>query len=310
MIVAASVIAQRIIASVALALALLVGLWLSGKFVRESAARVQSIRATERSATDARADVAEQRAALEAPAATYERALEDAAKELELPAPTLAEVSAPHLYALELDTPTVLGVGKSWSSPHLRITAVTEKVTYQQHGASVSANHTIARIENISSTPLAYAARVSSAERGRCEVRGSRMHNATALRPNERADVVVCAGNGAIRVDRVEVLELGELGHRFVSRLPPRALGADEVTASAHRPNPHVEACTGLDASALVQMLRDGAAAWADIVDFYARHDCRRYAFVPGYRRATAALPSLPVTAPPAGVEAVAGPPP
>jgi hypothetical protein len=293
------VVAHRIIASVVLALVVVVGLWLSGKFVRESAARVQEIRATERSATAARADVAEQRAALEAPGATYERMLEDAAKELELPVPPLAEVLAPHAYALELDTATVLGTGKSWSSPHLRVTAVSEKVMYQQHGASVSANHAIARIENISTTPVAYSVRVTSAERGRCEVRGSRMHNATALRPGERADVVVCAGGGAIRLDRVEVLELGELGHRFVSRVPPRALGADEVTANAHRPMPAVEACTGIDAASIVQMMRDGAAAWADVVDFYARHDCRRYAFVPGYRRATAALPSLPVT--PAG---------
>jgi len=297
----APVIAQRIFASIALTVAVLVGLWLSGKFVRESAARVQETRATERTATVARADVAQQRAALEAPAATFERALEDAAKELELPVPTLAEVSAPHVYALELDIPTVLGTGKSWSSPHLRITAVSEKVTYQQHGASVSASHAIARIENISTTPVAYAARVTSAERGRCEVRGSRMHNATALRPGERADVVVCAGGGSIRLDRVEVLELGELGHRFVSRLPPRALGADEVTANAHRPMPQVEACAGVEAGSIVQMLRDGAAVWADVVDFYARHDCRRYAFVPGYRRASAALPSLP---------AMAGPPP
>lgn len=293
--IAGLVIAQRIIASVALTVAVLVGLWLSGKFVRESAARVQEIRATERSVTVARADVAEQRAALEAPAATFERALEDAAKELDLPVPTLAELSAPNVYALELDTATVLGTGKSWSSPHLRITAVSEKVTYQQHGASVSASHAIARIENISTTPVAYAVRVTSAERGRCEVRGSRMHNATALRPGERADVVVCAGGGSVRLDRVEVLELGELGHRFVSRVPPRALGADEVTANAHRPMPAVEACAGVDASSLVQMMRDGASAWADIVDFYARHDCRRYAFVPGYRRASTPLPSLPV---------------
>ncbi len=291
-------IAQRILASVGLALALLVGVWLSGKFVRESAARVAGIRATERTAAVARAEVAEQRAALEAPAASFERAIEDAAKELQLPVPTLAELGAPHAYALELDTPTVLGTGKSWSSPHLRITAVTEKVMYQQHGASVSASHAIARIENVSTTPVAYSVRVTSAERGRCEVRGSRMHNATALRPAERADVVVCAGGGPIRLDRVEVLELGELGHRFVSRVPPRALGADEVTANAHRPMPHVEACSGLDASALVQMMREGQAAWADIVDFYARHDCRRYAFVPGYRRATAPLQTLPVTGP------------
>lgn len=289
------VLAQRVGVSIALVLAAVIGVWFSGKFVRESAARVVEIRSHEQSATTTRAQVAEQRAELEGGSASFERSLADSAAEFGLAAPTIESLSAPNAYALELDTPTVLAGGRSWSSSHLRVTAVVEKVMYKQHGASVSASHSIARIENISATPVAYSVRVTSAERGRCEVRGSRMHNALALRAGETADVVVCAGGGSIRLDRVEVLELGEYGHRLVSQLPARALGADEVTANAHRPLPHVETCAALDAASLVQMVRDGAATWADIIDFYARHDCRRFAFVPGYRRATAPLPELPI---------------
>lgn len=292
-----AVLVQRISLAAALVLALVVGVWFSGKFVRESAARVREIRVGERSATVARAEVAEHRAVLEAADATYERHLESAAAQFGIPAPTMATMLAVNPYAIELDAPTVLAPGRNWTSGHLRITAVNEKVMYQQHGASVSATHVIARIENIAAVPIAYLARVTSAERGRCEVRGSRMHNALALRPGESADVVICAGGGSIRVDRVEVLELGEFGHRLVSQLPPRALGYDEVTANAHRPLPAVETCSALDAASLVQLQREGAATWADVVDFYARHDCRRFAFVPGYRRATTPLASLPVVA-------------
>ncbi len=281
---------------------MLLGVWFSGKFVRESAVRVQEIRATERTATVARSEVADQRAALEGPETTFEQMVQDNAIELGVPPPTVAALAEPNVYALELDAPTVLAPGRSWKSPHLSITAVVEKVMYQQHGASVSSSHTIARIENVSSTPVAYLARLSSAERGRCEVRGSRMHNAIALRAGEIADVVVCAGGGAIRLDRVEVLELGEYGHRLVSQLPPRALGADEVTANAHRPVPPVVRCSSTDVATTVQLLREAAASWADVVDFYARHDCRRFAFVQGYRRATSTLTSLPVV--------TAGPPP
>ena len=32
-------------------------------------------------------------------------------------------------------------------------------------------------------------------------------------------------------------------------------------------------------------LLRDGVATWADLVDYYARHDCHVDAFVPGYHR-------------------------
>jgi hypothetical protein len=312
------VLIQRVIAAVALAGLAAAAFWLSGKYARDSAARVSDIRASGRSAAEARTEVAAQRAALEAPEATYERSIRDTAAEVGLPVPAVAELAAVYPHFVELDEMVVLPAGRSWSSPHLRITAVIEKVRFQQQGAAVSANHAIARIENVSSTPVAYRVALSSADRGRCDVRGSRMHNATALRPRETADVVVCAGVGSIRIDAVEVVELGELGHRLVSRVPPAALGADPITAAAHRPEPEVQACDDLDVALFAAALRAGELRWVDLVDFFARHDCRRFAFGAGYTRATAVLSTLPAgpvrqgaptgPAPPLPADAAGGP--
>lgn len=288
------VLVQRVIAALALAALTAAAFWLSGKYVRDSSARVSDMRGAGRSATEARTDVAAQRAALEAPEATYERAIRDAATEFGLPVPPLAELARVYPHAIELDEPVVLSTGRSWSSPHLKITAVIEKVKFQQQGAAVSANHAIARLQNVSPTPIAYRVVATSADRGRCDVRGSRMHNATALRSGESADLVVCAGVGSIRIDAVEVMELGEFGHRLVSRVPPAAFGADPITAGAHRPEPEVAPCEDLDIAAMVDARRDGQVKWADLVDYFARHDCRRFAFGAGYTRPTAVLGHLP----------------
>ncbi len=290
-----SLVTQRALAIVALAVALVLGMWCSGRLARQSSARVQEIRAEERDVDQARADAAARRAELTSVDAVFERALAEDATRFGLPTPGLAAFREPHRHAVELQDAIVLQPGKSWSSPHLSITANVEKVTYQQHGATVSANHSLVRIVNVAKVPVAYLVRLASEDRGRCEVRGARAHNANALRPDELAEIVVCAGSGAVRIEHVEVLELDELGQRYISQLPPDALGQDEVTAASHQPFERVEPCRSLDAAVLSGWIRDGTTSWADVVDYFSRHDCHRYAFVRAYRRATTALPGLPV---------------
>jgi hypothetical protein len=129
-------------------------------------------------------------------------------------------------------------------------------------------------------------------------VRGAREHNAVALRPGESAEIVVCAGRTDVRIERLEVLEVTDLGYHYLSQLSPLALGHDATTAAAHRPVVAVAACADLDVRTLAAYLQAGTATWADVVDFYSRHDCHRLPFFPGYRRAEQALPTLPVSPP------------
>ncbi|MBP7285816.1 MAG: hypothetical protein KBB21_04335 [Nannocystaceae bacterium] len=275
---------QRVLAAIGLVGVVLVGVWLSNKFPRESSARTRVIRSGERDVATVRASVAEQRAELEQGEGQRLQHLESLAQAWRVPM-SAAHMAAPLVHAIELEDAIVLAPGKQWSSAHLRVTAVVERVTYRQHGVSVAANHTIARIENIGTQPVAYLVRASSAERGRCEVHGSRMHNAIALRPREAADVVLCAGSGSVRLEHVEVLEIDEFQQRLLSQLSPRALGSDDMTALAHQPFEAVESCGALAAPSLAGLIHDGTATWADLVDYYARHDCHVDAFVPGYHR-------------------------
>ena len=283
------------------------GVWLSGKLARDSSARVTDVRGHERDLETARADARAQGDALVPDDAEFARAIVEDSERFGLAPIDLALLRAPHTYVDEVDEMVVLPPGRSWRSKHLAIEAVVDKVTYRQRGATVAANHTIALVENIGERPVAYFLRLASAERGRCEVRGSRMHNAQALRPGDVAEIVVCAGGGAIRIEDVQVLEVSELGHRYLSQVPPSAMNADDVTDAAHRPldpssgepgsGKEIERCR-LDPGVSAGPIQTGAATWADVADFFARHDCHRFAFPAGYRRATAPIPRLPAADP------------
>jgi hypothetical protein len=288
----------RAIAGAVLVAALVAGVWLSGKFARDSSARVADLRGHERDLDTARADGLAQSDALLVDDKEYAQAIVEDSERFGLVPIDLALLRAPHAFFDEIDETVELAPGRDWKSKHLAIEAVVDKVTYRQRGASVAANHSIARVTNIADKPVAYFLRLASVERGRCEVRGARMHNAQALRPGEVAEIVVCAGGGAIRIEDAQVLEVSELGHRYLSQVPPSAMDADEVTDGAHHPLEALERCR-LDPGASAGPIQTGTAGWADVADFFARHDCHRFVFPSGYRRATAPIPRLPADSPP-----------
>lgn len=291
-----AVTSLRLIAAAVLALTLAAGVMLSTKARRDAEQRLADLRAgVERG----RQAVAEQPEAPSRPLdpQRFEQAMTQDLERFGLPPITVQELAQPNAYFDELPEPITLAPGRTWSSPHLRVKVRLDEVAYVQRGASVSSVHAVARVENVSSRPIAYALRMRGAA-GTCEVRGAREHNAVALRPGEAADIVVCAGRDRVRLERAEVLEVTELGYCYLSQLSPLALGHDATTAAAHEPQVVVAACSDLDAKTLAAYLRAGTARWADVVDFYSRHDCHRLQFFPGYRRAEQPLPGLPVSPP------------
>jgi hypothetical protein len=72
-------------------------------------------------------------------------------------------------------------------------------------------------------------------------------------------------------------------------------MNADDVTDAAHRPLESLERCR-LDPGVSAGPILSGTAGWADVADFFARHDCHRFVFPSGYRRATAPIPRLPAS--------------
>ncbi len=289
-------IGVRIATGTAVAAVLGAGVYLSGKIERDSRSRVSDYAAAAPSEAKAEpaggGSEAGQRAfALRA----FDDGVRADAASFGLADPDVVSgVHAAQDHALELEAPIVLSPGRAWTSAHLEIEAVLDKVKYQKLGATVSARHLLAVVRNISKVPVAYQVWLSSKERGRCEVHGARQHNAMALMPGEEAEIVVCAGGGKLQVDRVEVLEISKMGHRYLSRVPPRAVGVDSLSAHAHIPPAGIDACETVDSVGISRALRDGVIQWVDVVDFYSRHSCDRFRYAEAYRYQVGPRETLP----------------
>lgn len=297
MVIAVTSTSLRILAAVVLALTLLAGVFLSGKARRDMEQRIADLRAGVERVEEEAADDPPPPPSLEHDPRQFEMRLGEDIELFGIEPISVKDLAQPNAFFDELAEPVVLAPGRSWSSKHVEIRVRLDKVSYMQRGATVSSVHAIARAENISEVPIAYRL-VMTGEKGKCKVRGSREHNAVTLMPGEAAEIVVCAGRDRVRVERLEVLEVTTLGHHYLSQVSPLALGHDPTTAAAHEPLVSVAACVDLDAKTLGAYLQAGTASWADVVDFYSRHNCHRLQFFPGYRRAQEALAQLPVTAP------------
>ncbi|MCA9653240.1 MAG: hypothetical protein H6712_31600 [Myxococcales bacterium] len=289
----------RIFAAVVLALTLLTGFYLSGKARRDTEQRVADLQAgVDRGEQAVESEAKALPRSLELDPTQFEARMKEDLARFELPPMSLVDLAAPNAYFEEVAEPFTLAPGKAWSSAHVRIKVRLDKVNYMQRGARISSVHVIARVENISDVPIAYRL-VLSGEAGNCEVRGAREHNAVSLAPGEEAEIVVCAGRDRVIVESLEVLEVTMLGHYYLGQVSPTAFGQDAISAASHRPQGPVSMCSDLDTKAHAAYLQAGTASWADMADFYSRHDCHRLHFFPGYHRAEEPLAALPV-APPA----------
>ncbi len=285
----------RILAGVVLAITLLAGVYLSGKARRDTEQRVADLQAGVARTDDASVAGEEQPLVpLEHNPVEFEAKLAEDIEQFGLKLISVEELAKPNAHFVELEKPVTVAPGRRWASQHLAVEVRLDKVNYMQRGARVSSVHVIARAQNISMLPIAYRLTLRG-ETGKCEVRGAREHNAVTLRPAEAADIVVCAGRGKVRIESVEVLEITDLGHHYLSQVSPLALGKDPTTAAAHKPLVSVASCANLDVSALVAYIEVGSATWADVVDFYSRHNCHRLQFFPEYERSVEPLASLPV---------------
>ena len=212
---------------------------------------------------------------------------------------SIEDLKQPNRFEHLVQKGQVLKVGKSFKSNILTVKVGVQKVAYNSGGATVRAAHTVATIKNVSDTAVAYYAKLSSASRGTCEVRGTRMHNVMALLPGESAEVTICAGKTSAQLEDLRAMSLTPLGYYYVSKLPPAAVGHDIATAHSHRPPKGVDACSRVPAVRIASALRADFREWEDVVDFYSRHNCDRIDYVMGYERSENPLAELPAVGDP-----------
>jgi hypothetical protein len=143
-------------------------------------------------------------------------------------------------------------------------------------------------IENPSATDVAYRVLTRPRPDAGCARGDGQPYNAhvVAARAREIRDECTYRSGMALEISVVESIDLAPLQAFYLSKVPPRALGAEPRLAAAHEPE--LPRGTTVCNVAMPQILRaaieDGTIQWRDLVDFYARHRCDSYRFPQRYR--------------------------
>jgi hypothetical protein len=223
----------------------------------------------------------------------YKASVEDAAKRWKLSPPTLGRLAEPLKYAAELQHPKQMKVEKdALDTPHLRLaTHVIKEWAQTETGQRFRYEHSVLTITNKSDDHVAYRVVTEVEHPEKCASKGAIGHNAVALAPHETVERTECLWRpkSSITVKSVEVLELPlEMSYYFVSRLVPTQILLDERTAAGHEFSPGgkpIKPCAFVPWREIQVASKEHGTSWADVIDFYARHDCDEYSFWTGYQR-------------------------
>jgi hypothetical protein len=220
----------------------------------------------------------------------YRAILDEDAKRLELPAPTVDQMAAPLTHTVEVATPHVLKAGESFETEHLRFsTQVMKAWAKGGSGQGFRYEHLVLAVTNRSGEPLAYRVDTAVDAPEKCRSQGALAHNAIALAPGEKVERTECLWHAGmtLKIMRAETLIVPKLGYYYISRLDPSQIGLDTRTAGGHLIPGNLSTCKFVP----WRDIESGGASWADVMDFYARHNCDEYTFYKGYRIRTAVGP-------------------
>lgn len=110
--------------------------------------------------------------------------------------------------------------------------------------------------------------------------------NVVAARGREIRDECTYRAGMALEISVVESIDLAPLQAYYLSKVPPRALGAEPRLSQGHLPElPRGETVCNVSMPQLVRSaMQEGTIEWRDLVDFYARHRCESYRFPLQYK--------------------------
>ncbi len=224
----------------------------------------------------------------------YQAVLDQDAKKLNLPVPTVAAMAAPLAYFDELPEPRSLKVEKdAVETPHLRIASrVSKEWSMTGDAQRMRVEHILLSITNKTDRPLAYRVDTWMPDSAHCKSKGTLAQNALALKPGETVQRTEClwSKGSTLEIRAVQTMELSDLGYYYVSRLIPTQALLDERYSAGHSPPDKLKPCVFVPWRE-IRTASEGknGVRWSDVIDFYGRHNCDEYSFYAAYRRWTAA---------------------
>ncbi|MEO6952445.1 MAG: hypothetical protein ABI321_11575 [Polyangia bacterium] len=231
----------------------------------------------------------------------YHGTIENDAKAYKLPVPTLESLQQPLPYFEELSAPKKMKAARDQlDTAHLHLaTRAKKEWSVTDSAQRMRVEQVMLTITNKSEHPIAYRVETHVDDAGRCRSKGVLVQNAIALLPGESVERSECLyfKGSSLEIRAIEVLELPGLGYFYTSRLQPNQVLLDDRTSAGHEPPLKMKTCQIVP----WREIRSASEApngvrWADVMDFYARHNCDEYSFFSTYRRWTqpASLPARP----------------
>jgi hypothetical protein len=220
----------------------------------------------------------------------YRAILEEDSKHFGIPPVTADVLAAPLLRTDEVSSTRTLKPGETLETPHLKLqTQVIKEWAKGGSGQGFRFEHLVLSIVNKSGGPLAYRVETAVDQPEKCRSQGAISHNAIALAAGEKVERTECLYHPGmtLKVNAAETIALPPIGYFYVSRMDPSQIGLEGRTSAGHAPPHSLPVCKFVP----WRDIELGGASWADVIDFYARHNCDEYTFYRQYRFRTAVGP-------------------
>jgi hypothetical protein len=152
----------------------------------------------------------------------------------------------------------------------------------------VSGDTLVMKIDNLLPTDAAYRVATSSSLGKGCNSAAVLPFDAMVIpkgASETRTECVYRPSESAIRISRVETIELPPLSSYYVEHVPPSLVGIEDRIARGHRAAGEV--CSAVESQSVRSGIENHQISWRDLVDFYARHRCQTYQFPASYRALT-----------------------
>jgi hypothetical protein len=216
----------------------------------------------------------------------YKALVEQDAKAFGIPAPSYEDLAQANAYYDELREKQHLRIKAPIETKHLRISLEISKHTTTIESHTLTTDHLVLRIENLTPLYLAYRIDTSVAEKSKCALKADVPHNAIAIEPRQTVLRTECLfrKDAQIDVNRVEVIELPPLSAYYVSMVPPNATLYDPRTSAGHLPPQGTLCPQTFSWREIKEGIDKKELGWRDVMDFYARHNCNEYSFFRSYR--------------------------
>jgi len=243
-------------------------------------------------------DVAAAFRALDYDPNVYRAAVEKDAADAGLKPPSLEELGQFLPYDVVEPARAVHPGGPPITSRDLAVSMRSARLPISLPNGTFVTMHAILRVENRTDGFVAYHVDTRPSVNPRlCFEKADLPHNAIALAPRETIERTECGRDiEGVTVERIETLAIPALSYRYVSLLYPSHIGLDPRPTRGHQPKTG-SICNDIPEQAIRLAMEKGKVSWRDVIDFYARHSCKRFIFPEGYQAFTRSQERpLPVT--------------